>query len=84
VTLSKVLFSTVDVIGHDVGDSCSRAISLESGLGLRLSYRSWHLELSHVSVLLSIHMNIRTLGELINRCQTSGMGGGLALATKPP
>lgn len=31
VPLPKVLFSTVDVIGHNVGDSCSRAISLGSG-----------------------------------------------------
>jgi hypothetical protein len=51
VALPKVLFGTVDVIGHDVGDSAH---------------------------------GILDLSQLINRCQTSGMCGGLALATKPP
>lgn len=31
VTLPKVLLCTVDIIGHNMGDSCSRAISSGSG-----------------------------------------------------
>lgn len=53
------------------------------GLRLRLSYRSWHPGLSHVSVFqYTIHC-IPTLSKLVNRVQASGMGGGLGLATKP-
>lgn len=83
MTLSQVLFCCVNVIGHDVGDSCSRAISSGSGLRLRYSYRSWHPELSHVSVLQLLEVLVRTLSKLINRCQAPGMGGGLALAAEP-
>ena len=31
VALSKKLFCAIDIIGHNMGDSCSRAISLGSG-----------------------------------------------------
>ena len=30
VALSEMILGTVNVVGHDVGDSCSRAISLGS------------------------------------------------------
>ena len=53
------------------------------GLKLRPSYRSWHPELSHVSVLQLLEVLVRTLSKLINRCQAPGMSGGLALAAEP-
>lgn len=82
---SKMLFGTVDVIGHDMGDSCSRAISLGSG-SQAAADRTAHGILDCPMLVsfnaLCTHC-ILTLSKLVDRVQASGMGGGLALATKP-
>lgn len=80
---SKMLFGTVDVVGHNMGDSCSRAISLGSGsqaAAVVPLMASWTV---HVSVVQCTMHCILTLSKLVNRVQASGMGGGLSLATKP-